>query len=174
MAFAQANVQFLASLVGRVKGVSGNSEPAATLNGRTFNLALGLTGTSGATYANNGVHISTTLATTATVVYDLRSFRNHLGETTQALDICRLFYIKHDGTSPAASIHVGDSGANGFKPLGAFGTTAAVMLPGAVVVLEHPTLVGMTVNATAKDLKIVASGTTHAVYTVGWWGEDAP
>lgn len=168
----QLSVQLVASLVGRAKGTALNPKLINTLNGRTFNAALGLTGTSGATFADNGVDVSATLATTASTVYDLANFTNALGEPTQALSICRLFYVKHDLASPASSITVGDSGANGFKPLGALGTTAAVMAPGAILIIPVPTAVGVTVNTTAKDVKVLNNGTTVAVYQIGWWGES--
>lgn len=166
------SLQLLSSLTGKALGVSGNPNLRRTFNGRTFNLALGLTGTTHSTYANNGYDATVTLATTASTVFDLRSFTNILNEPTQALSKLRLFYIQHASNSGAASIKVGNSGANALIVQGCMGTTAAEVPPGGVLILTVPTVAGVTVNATAKDIKVLASGTTVAAFTVGWWGES--
>ena len=169
------SVQLVASLIGKAKGVSGNPALNRVLNGRVFNAAMGITGTvtTGATYANNGFDAALTLATTASTVLDVRSFTNILNEPTQAISKLRMFYVQHAANSPASSISVGDSGANGLKPLGCMGTTAPVILPpGGMLLMAIPSAaLAVTVNTTAKDIKIVNNGTTVASYTIGWWGE---
>jgi hypothetical protein len=165
------SLQFLASLTGRGLGVSGNPGLRRVLNGRTFNLGLKLTGTTHATYANNGYDATVTLATTASTVFDLRSFTNILNQPTQALSKLRLFYVQHASTSGAASIKVGDSGANALIIQGCMGTTPVELPPGGIYIVAVPSVAGVTVGATAKDVKVVASGTTVAAFTVGWWGE---
>lgn len=170
------NLQFLGSLIGRVRLANGTSR---TLNGRTFNGALNQTTvtsgtaiTTGSTFANNGFDTTATLATTATTVYDLRSFTNALGEPTQAISKLRLFYIQHGVTSPASSISVGNSGANGLIIQGCCGTTPVQLAPGGILLLSLPALAAaVTVNSTAKDVRVANNGTTAAAYTLGWWGE---
>lgn len=169
------SVQLVASLVGKAKGVSGNPGLNRVLNGRVFNAALGITGTTttGATYADNGFDAALTLATTATTVLDVRSFTNVLNEPTQALSKLRMFYVQHAANSPSASISVGNSGAAALIPLGCMGTTPVTLPPGALLLMAIPSAaLAVTVNATAKDVKIANNGTTVASYTVGWWGED--
>lgn len=165
------NLQFLGSLIGRARGVGGNSTLSRTFNGRTFNLGLKLSGTTVGTYGNNGADFTATLATTATTVYDLRSFTNVLNEPTQALSKLRLFYVQHASNSPASAIAVGNSGGSALIIQGCCGTTPVTLPPGGIFIVSVPSVAAVTVGTTTKDVKVANLGTTAASYTVGWWGE---
>jgi hypothetical protein len=175
------SLQFLGSLTGKGQGVAGNPGIRRVLNGRTFNIGLGLTGTTVATYANNGADqthtLSVTGTTVATTTLDLRSFTNVVNEPTQAISKLRLIYVKHAPTSSAPAIHVGNSGANALIVQGCMGTTPIQLPPNGQFVLALPSLAGETVDATHKDIKVAITGTSagtgtvSAAFTIGWWGE---
>lgn len=166
-------LNLVASLIGRCKGVTGNSALSRVLNGRTFNQGLKSTASAGtSTYASNGFDSSRTLAAGANETLDLRSFTNVLQETAQAMSKVRLFYALHLSTSTASSISVGNSGANAFIPVGCFGGTAAQLPPGGFIIVAIPSAGGQTADATHKDVKVVNNdGSNSASYVIGWWGE---
>lgn len=166
------NVQHVVSVFGRVKGIPGNPGLARGLNGRAFNLALAASGTSGSTgFANNGFDGTVVVPATSTHVLDLRSFTNILNEPAQALSKLRLIYVGLADGSPGTAVAVGNSGANGLIVQGAFGTTPVQLAPGAFLSVAIPTAAGVTVNTTAKDIKLANTETTAATVVVGWWGE---
>jgi len=167
------NIQVISALTGRAKGVTGNPSLSRNLNGRTFNMGLANVSTTVSTYCNNGVDISTTLGTTLTTVYDLRSFLNVLNEPTQALSTLRLIYVQNQlAVGQPGSILVGNSAATALIPKGCMGTTPVQLEASQFIILETASLAGVTVNATAKDIKVAASGTAAVPYVIGWWGES--
>jgi hypothetical protein len=173
-----AQVTFVASMRGKVKGTAANAGLQSSL-GLSSNFLASLSSTlTGASQFNQGFGFSTTprtLAGGASEELDTQSFTNLLQETAQAIAEIRLFVILHSAASLATTgIRVGNATANQFRIFGAATTTTLDFLPGEGIIGFAPTATAMPASATLRYLKVLnLHGSLTASYYVGWLGSTS-
>ena len=115
-----------------------------------------------------------TLAAGASEELNLFSFTSVLNESGATMTECRLFFVRHNSSSAASSITVGNASATKFLPFNIPSATTLDLRPGEFLLFGAPTAVAMTVSNTAKLFKVLNNdGANSASYDIGWFGSVA-
>jgi len=103
------------------------------------------------------------IAASGNLTVDLTSFTSLLNESSQSISKARIFVIKHESTSTASSITVGNAASNQWTFMGLSSATATLTFaPGDGMVLFSSSTAGMTVSGTNKNLKILNNDGVNA------------